>query len=103
MPRKRQPKEIWQETRCKVWERDNHCCQSPLQPPLCIGKPFIALNKCHIDHIKSGKNAGNELENLRTLCPVCHVLRVDFRHRGMIARALEKGLIPADWRKLVWE
>lgn len=103
MPRKRQQKEIWKETRRKVWERDNHCCQSPLQSPLCTGKPFIALEKCHIDHIKSGKLAGNELDNLRVLCPTCHVLRADPRHRGMIANALSKGIIPANWFEFVWE
>lgn len=103
MPKSRQPHEIWQETRKRIWERDNHCCQSPLQPPICQGKPSISLEKCHIDHIRSGKLADNRDENLRTLCPVCHVLRADKRHRGMIANALKKGLIPPNWRELTWE
>ena len=103
MPRKRQPKEIWFETRRKVWERDGGQCQSPLQPPICQGKPHIALEACHIDHIKSGKLAGNEMSNLRVLCRACHVLRVDKRHRGMIANALRDGIIPPNWRELVWD
>ena len=103
MPRKRQPREIWIQTRRVVWERDNHCCQSPLQPPICTGKPFIELERCNIDHTKSGKNAGNTIAELRTLCPTCHALRSDPRHRGMIARALRLGLIPPNWRELVWD
>jgi hypothetical protein len=31
------------------------------------------------------------------------VLRADRRHQGMIAAALRAGIIPADWRRLVWE
>lgn len=103
MPRKRQPKEIWEETRRRAWERDGRCCQSPLSPPICRGKPFIALNQCHIDHIKSGKLATNKMSNLRTLCRPCHVLRSDKRHRGMISKALRDGIIPPNWRELVWD
>jgi 5-methylcytosine-specific restriction enzyme A len=95
MPRKRQPKEIWQETRRKVWERDSgkcvHCGQS------------VELNVCHIDHIRSGKLAGNQLSNLRVLCRRCHVLRIDRRHRGMISQSLKDGIIPPDWRSELWE
>jgi 5-methylcytosine-specific restriction protein A len=95
MPRKRQPREIWLETRRKVWERDGRKCVHCETPQ--------ALEECHIDHIKSGKLAGNELTNLRTLCRRCHVLRADKRHRGMIASALRDGIIPPNWRELVWE
>jgi 5-methylcytosine-specific restriction protein A len=95
MPRKRQPREIWLETRRKVWERDGRKCVHCEAPQ--------ALEECHIDHIKSGKLAGNELTNLRTLCRRCHVLRADKRHRGMIASALRDGIIPPNWRDLVWE
>jgi hypothetical protein len=63
----------------------------------------VALEECHIDHIKSGKLGSNKLSNLRTLCRRCHVLRADNRHRGMIASALRDGIIPPDWRGLVWE
>jgi len=62
----------------------------------------VALNECHCDHIRSGKLASNEMANLRTLCRRCHVLRADNRHRGMIAAALRDGIIPPDWRGLVW-
>lgn len=95
MPKSRQPKEVWRETRRKVWGRDGRRCVRCLMPQ--------RLDECHIDHIKSGKNAGNEMPNLRTLCRYCHVLRADIRHRGMIGKALQDGTIPADWRGLVWE
>lgn len=94
MPRKRQPSYVWNKTRRTVWKRDNGKC-------VHCGKK-VALNKCHIDHIQSGKKGSNNLKNLRTLCPVCHILRKDFRHRGMIARALKEKLIPPDWRKFTW-
>ena len=95
MPKTRQPRAIWRETRRKVWERDKGICQHCDDP--------VPLDKCHIDHIRSGKLAGNEMSNLRVLCRRCHFLRADFRHRGMIARALELGIIPPNWRELVWE
>jgi hypothetical protein len=63
----------------------------------------VPLNEAHIDHIRSGKTGTNEFKNLRTLCRRCHVLRADARHRGMIAQALKDGVIPANWRELIWE
>ena len=95
MPKRRQPREIWQETRGIIWERDGRKC-------VHCGAP-VTLETCHVDHIRSGKLAGNEKSNLRTLCRRCHVLRADNRHRGMIAKAIEDGIIPPDWRPLVWE
>jgi 5-methylcytosine-specific restriction protein A len=95
MPKKRQPREIWEETRRKVWERDGGMCQRGNHP--------VSLEECHIDHIVSGKRGTNHLSNLRTLCRYHHVLRADNRHRGMIAGALRDGIIPPDWRGLVWE
>jgi 5-methylcytosine-specific restriction endonuclease McrA len=101
MPRKRQPREVWQETRRIVWNRDNGRCQGPYCKDLDDWS--LPLEIAHIDHIFSGKNTGNELSNLRTLCRRCHVLRADKRHRGMIAKALSLGIIPSDWRELVWD
>ena len=95
MPKSRQPKEIWEVTRSRVWERDGGKCKH-------CGEP-VALDVCHIDHIKSGKLGTNEMSNLRVLCRCCHVLRVDMRHRGMIAGALRDGIIPPNWRELVWD
>ena len=95
MPRKRQPREIWAETRKRVWLRDNKNCTR-------CGKPQ-KLNECHIDHIKSGMRGSNHVNNLRTLCRRCHVLRADIRHRGMVAGALRDGIIPPNWRGLAWE
>jgi len=97
MPKSRQPREIWQETRRKVWERDGGLCQYP------YGKHPVSLEEAHIDHIHSGKHGTNNLSNLRTLCRYHHVLRADLRHRGMIAKALEEGLIPPNWRELIWD
>ncbi|HQL36042.1 MAG TPA: HNH endonuclease [Bacillota bacterium] len=95
MPKKRPPKDVWSNIRMIVWMRDNKCCTH------CHSA--IPLNKCHIDHITSGKRGTNRLSNLRTLCRKCHVLRADNRHRGMIATALRDGIIPVDWRKHTWE
>ncbi len=101
MPKKRQDRETWAETRRKVWLRDEGRCQGPY----CHDLPAwsLPLEVCHIDHIKSGKLGTNHISNLRVLCRRCHVLRADQRHRGMIAKALQDGIIPPDWRSLVWE
>jgi 5-methylcytosine-specific restriction protein A len=95
VPRHRPPREIWEEQRREAWERDGHRCTH------C--GVAVALDECHTDHIKSGKRGTNKLSNLRTLCRRCHVLRADNRHRGMVAAALRDGIIPPDWRGLVWE
>jgi 5-methylcytosine-specific restriction endonuclease McrA len=100
MPRKRQPRDIWQQTRERIWLRDEGRCQGPYcqeQPPWSL-----PLERAHIDHIQSGKLGSNADSNLRVLCRRCHVLRADHRHRGMIASALRDGIIPPDWRGLVW-
>ena len=104
MPNFRQPKEVWDETRRKAWERDGGVCQSPLQPPICCGKlNELSLETCHVDHIIPLSLGGsNALSNQRVLCRACHVLRVDDKHRGMIANALRDDVIPPDWRGHVW-
>lgn len=99
MPRHRPPRSIWFDLRRQVWLRDEKHCQGPY----CRDKGPLELNRVHIDHIKSGKLATNALAGLRTLCRRCHALRLDPRHRGMIASALEAGLIPADWRQFCWD
>ncbi|MCL4295688.1 MAG: HNH endonuclease [Anaerolineae bacterium] len=101
MPKNRPPREVWQQLREKTWQRDRGRCQGPY----CQHKPpwSLPLEIAHVDHIKSGKLADNSLNNLRTLCRRCHVLRLDHRHQGMIAAALRDGLIPPDWRRLVWD
>ena len=94
MPRKRPPKIIWIELRKIVWNRDNRTC-------VHCGK-LITLKEAHIDHIISGKLGTNKINNLRTLCRRCHVLRADKRHRGMIGKALRDGIITSNWRELIW-
>lgn len=96
MPRRRQNRELWRNTRKRIYDRDGGMCQYP------NGKHPVSLETCHIDHIKSGRLAGNEDSNLRVLCRYHHVLRLDHRHRGMIAKALFDGIIPPNWRELVW-
>lgn len=96
MPKKRPPFEVWEAAlRPIVWKRDGRKC-------VRCGKP-VTLEEAHIDHIKSGKAADNKFKNMRTLCRRCHVLRIDKRHRGMIANALRDGIIPPDWRELAWD
>jgi len=69
-----------------------------------VGAAPIPLNAAHIDHIQPlSKAGGSQLENLRVLCRRCHVLRAGHEHQGMIAQALRDGIIPPDWRGLVWE
>lgn len=94
MPKSRQPKEVWAVTRLKVLERDGYKCVRCQTP--------VLKRTAHVDHIKSGKLAGNELSNLRALCRRCHVLRADKRHRGMISKALRDGIIGPNWREEVW-
>lgn len=96
------PRELWQQRRREVWERDKGLCRGPY----CVGAPPIPLDQAHIDHIRPRVRGGprpDNLENLRVLCRRCHALRADNAHRGMIAAALRDGIIPADWRPLVWE
>ncbi len=95
MPRKRLSKELWYPLREKIWVRDGKICVR------C--KEQVSLEECHCDHIQSGKFGSNAESNLRTLCRRCHVLRYDFRHRGMIAGALKDGVIDWNWRSQVWE
>lgn len=94
MPKKRLTRELWEDLRFKVWNRDNHRCVN------C--HCFVDINNCHIDHIQSGVQGNNKSNNLRTLCIKCHTLRSDKNHRGMIAIALKKGIIPPNWREYVW-
>jgi 5-methylcytosine-specific restriction enzyme A len=79
----------------RVWVRDDKRCTRCLKE--------LNLNSCHIDHKKSGLLGTNEMENLRTLCRKCHVLRADLRHQGMIDKALQDGVISPGWRDHVWD
>lgn len=101
MRRRRRPsRKRWEELRQQVWERDVGRCQGPY----CTEAPTTPLDSAHVDHIiPRSKGGSNKLTNLRLLCRRCHVLRADTAHRGMIAAALRDGIIPPDWRPLVWE
>jgi 5-methylcytosine-specific restriction endonuclease McrA len=95
MPRTRPPRELWNSLRRITWRCDHERCAR-------CGRE-LKLREAHIDHIWSGRLASNGLQNLRTLCRRCHVLRADPRHRGMIAGALRDEIIPPNWRELTWE
>jgi 5-methylcytosine-specific restriction enzyme A len=95
MPKKRPPKELWKAIRLQILVRDQYQCVRCKIP--------VTEKTAHIDHILSGKLANNQLKNLRSLCRRCHVLRADHKHQGMIAKALADGIIPPNWRELVWE
>jgi len=80
MPKSRQSREIWKNTtRPKVWQRDRGRCQGPY----CTDKPewSIALETCHIDHVKSGKLSDNRLDNLERAT-----------HRENLEHAVKTGL-----------
>ena len=99
--RQRRPvRVIWQQIRQQIWERDGGRCQGPY----CLDALPIPLEAAQIDHITPLSRGGtNDLVNLRVLCRRCHVLRADHRHQGMIAAALRDGVIPPNWRALVWD
>jgi 5-methylcytosine-specific restriction protein A len=99
MPKTRQPREVWYQTRKRIWRRDRGQCLRCLQLGIAHVWP---LQRCHIDHIQSGKRSSNADSNLRTLCRMHHTLRLDMRHRSMIGGALRAGLIPVNWREHLW-
>lgn len=99
---KRQPANLWQQTRRRIWQRDQARCQGPY----CRHSPpdSLALQDAQIDHILELSQGGTDADaNLRTLCRRCHCLRASIAHQGMIAAALRDGVIPPNWRSLVWE
>jgi hypothetical protein len=53
MPKKRQPRETWQQTRARVLERDRYVRQH------CGVE--VTEKTAHKDHTHSGKLAGNEI------------------------------------------
>lgn len=98
--RRRLSRELWEQLRRQVWERDGGRCQGPY----CREAGPLPLGQAHIDHrLPLSAGGTNALSNLRTLCRRCHVLRAGRAHAGMIATALRDGIIPPDWRGLVWE
>jgi 5-methylcytosine-specific restriction endonuclease McrA len=97
---RRPPQAVWQLLRAEVWARDSESCCGPY----CVDAPSLPLKVVHIDHIVPlSKGGSNHIDNLRVLCRRCHVLRAGHEHQGMIAAALRDGVIPPDWRPLVWD
>lgn len=99
---KRPPKAAWQQTRQRIWQRDQGKCQGPYCAETLPNS--LPLGRADIDHIVELSQGGsNRDRNLRTLCRRCHTLRASQAHQGMIARELRAGTIPPDWRQHVWE
>jgi 5-methylcytosine-specific restriction enzyme A len=102
MRRRRLPHELWRQVRRQVWRRDQGRCQGPYCRDTRMWS--LLLKQAHIDHhVPITRGGTNQLENLRTLCRRCHVLRADRSHQGMIVAALRDGIIPPNWRELVWD
>lgn len=96
MPKNRLPKQVWfNNIRPIVWNRDNKKCVR------CHKQ--ISLGDCHIDHKQSGIRGNNKISELRTLCFPCHALRTCYLHRGLTSTAIEKGVVPPNWRQLTWD
>ncbi|MBD2492429.1 HNH endonuclease [Aulosira sp. FACHB-615] len=97
----------WKTTRQRIYTRDEGLCQSPdAKAPKANGlcQRQVSLNTAHIDHIRPLSSGGsNHASNLRTLCPVCHALRLDRQHNGMKNSLVKKGLIPVNWKQFVWD
>ena len=99
---KRQPPALWGETRKQIWQRDQGRCQGPYCQHQLPNS--LSLKNAHIDHILEVSKGGSDADsNLRTLCRRCHCLRASIAHQGMISAALREGVIPPNWRTLVWE
>jgi 5-methylcytosine-specific restriction endonuclease McrA len=99
---RRPPRDLWQTTRKRIWNRDRQRCQGPYCQDKSEGS--LLLKQAHIDHITELSRSGTNTDsNLRTLCRRCHTLRISHAHRGMIRAALNRGEIPSDWRSLLWE
>jgi 5-methylcytosine-specific restriction endonuclease McrA len=103
---KRQPIEQWNVTRRRIYERDGGICKSP---PTAAPKVFgfclvdVDFKECHIDHIRPLSSGGsNHASNLRVLCPVCHALREDEKHRSLTSSLVRSGLIPVRWQQYTW-
>jgi 5-methylcytosine-specific restriction protein A len=92
MPRRRLPK-MMQPLRQILWERSGGLCQYPYR-----SHP-VPLEEAHVDRIGSGSNA---LSNFRTLCRFHKILRAASLDQQLVARALADGIIPPNWRELVW-
>lgn len=86
----------WRELRFKVWIRDGYKCVHCGQ--------YVTFSKAHIDHIQPiSKGGGNALANLRTLCVRCHSLRKDDSHEKLRRRSFEKGIIPKNFWRELWD
>lgn len=104
---KRQPLEIWKHTRAAVYKQSGGLCESPenaspKKAGVCMRE--VDYDKAHIDHIRPLSSGGNNhISNLRTLCPVCHALREDRKHKAMQDRMNKNGLLPDNYKSLIWD
>ena len=107
MTGKRQSPKLWAKTRVRIFKRDRGECQSPeyahpKKVGLCQRK--MSLSQCHIDHIiPLAKGGTNRANNLRVLCPICHALRADKTHAMLRLGMFADGLLPANYKNLLWD
>lgn len=86
------------DARHKLWEIAERRCQSPLEAPLCQGKPEIKISKAIIKSYRPVK------DEFKVLCPMCAALYAgghEFEH--VRSRLMREGELPDNWRDLVWE
>jgi 5-methylcytosine-specific restriction endonuclease McrA len=103
---KRQDKEQWRKTQKAVYKRAGGLCESPEDAaPKRAGvcKRELAEKQGHVDHIRPLSSGGsNHISNLRLLCPACHALREDMKHKSMRDSQIKKGSIPVNYKNLLW-
>lgn len=88
---------VTQATKERLLERDGWKC---VRCGMVLGKSTV-----RIDHIKTGYgwDGSSGDSNRRCLCRRCFALRAESRRNSEIGRCLRDGLIPPDWRPLVWD
>jgi 5-methylcytosine-specific restriction protein A len=87
-----------------VWARGGRKCDR-------CERSLDNKSACNLDPIDltqaSRRGPSKKLSNLRCLCRKCFVLRCGpkgiARPAGVIDRAIADGVVPPDWRPLVWE
>jgi len=93
MRNRQPPSAVWTDRGRTAWERDGRQCVR------C--EAFLSFKDSRTDRVDPSGSYG--LGNLRTLCRRCYTLRVANVGKGLAAGALRDGIIPPDWRGLVWD
>lgn len=83
-----------QSLKSQVLARDGHVC---VRCGAALDSSTARVDR--VSKLESDKKPSN----LRTLCAPCYVLRLIPGREGLRAQALADGIIPPDWRSLVWD